>query len=360
VRQRRSLVGRGISASARALLTLLLCLFTALPAHAHKLSYTEAWATFQSDGTFSIDVFMDPRDVPEGAAADNLDQLGQYWNDNLDLQFDDQRVEPKIRIPDANEAAAATRNLTVVRLYGKIPYDAQVFEWSSKEDAGTIVLNLRQQGHQGVVMQRIDPGGHSRPFSLTVAPPRPTFIGVAGTYLFLGFTHIVPKGLDHIAFVLGLFLLSPKLKPLLWQITAFTVAHTATLALASMGWLAVPSSVVEPLIALSIVVVAVENLMTEDLKPWRPILVFAFGLLHGLGFAGVLGEIGLESERFVTSLIGFNIGVELGQLAVVAVAVAMVGRFMERDWYRQRIAIPGSVLIALAGAGWAVERIFLQ
>ena len=117
------------------------------------------------------------------------------------------------------------------------------------------------------------------------------------TYLKLGFSHIVPAGPDHILFVLGIFLLSRKLKPILQQVTAFTIAHTLTLVLASMAWSRLPPSVVEPLIALSIVFVAVENILTPELKPSRIALVFAFGLLHGLGFAGVLSELGLPALR---------------------------------------------------------------
>ncbi len=121
-------------------------------------------------------------------------------------------------------------------------------------------------------------------------------------YIGIGFTHIVPKGLDHILFVVGLFLLSPRLKPLLIQITSFTIAHSVTLALAMMGLISAPASIVEPLIAASIVFIAVENLATNRLSPWRPFVVFGFGLLHGLGFAGVLTEFGLSPAHFASGL----------------------------------------------------------
>ncbi|MCA9542649.1 MAG: HupE/UreJ family protein, partial [Myxococcales bacterium] len=143
-------------------------------------------------------------------------------------------------------------------------------------------------------------------------------------YLRLGFVHILPGGLDHILFVLGMFLLSRRLRPLLYQVTAFTVAHSITLALASLGYVALPGSVVEPLIAASIVYVAVENIVSPELRPWRLYVVFAFGLLHGLGFADVLGTLGLPPGELLLALIGFNIGVELGQIAVLAIATAVV------------------------------------
>ena len=179
-------------------------------------------------------------------------------------------------------------------------------------------------------------------------------------YIGVGFDHIIPKGLDHILFVLGLFFLNPRFRPLLWQVTAFTLAHTVTLALGALGIVQVPGHIVEPLIAASIVYVAVENIFTSGLNPWRPLLIFGFGLLHGLGFASVLGEFGLPDDQFVPALIGFNVGVEVGQLAVIAGAFALVGIwFRSRDWYRQWISIPASLAIAAVGAYWVVERTLL-
>ena len=167
----------------------------------------------------------------------------------------------------------------------------------------------------------------------------------------------MPKGLDHILFVLGLFLLSVRLAPLLIQVTAFTVAHTLTLALSVYGVVSLPSSIVEPLIAASIVYVAVENILTPQLKPWRALVVFGFGLLHGLGFAGVLQEVGLPHGQFVPALVSFNVGVELGQLAVIALAYLAVGIWgRNRPWYRPRVVIPASATVAAVGLFWTVQR----
>lgn len=184
-------------------------------------------------------------------------------------------------------------------------------------------------------------------------------IDIGWVYLQLGFTHILPYGLDHILFVLGLFLLSPKLKPLLWQISAFTVAHSITLSLAMFNVISIPSSIVEPVIALSIVFIAVENIITKDLKPWRIAVIFLFGLVHGLGFAGALKELGLPKSEFVTALITFNLGVELGQITVVLLAFFAVGFwFQSKKWYRDRIVIPGSLLIGIIASYWSIQRIF--
>ena len=176
-------------------------------------------------------------------------------------------------------------------------------------------------------------------------------------YIGQGFVHIIPAGLDHILFILGLFLLAVRWRPLLIQVSLFTVAHTITLGLASLQLVALPPSIVEPLIAFSIVWVGVENVRHEELTRSRMGVVFGFGLLHGLGFAGVLGDLGLPEETFLVSLLGFNLGVEFGQLAVVALAFGLVAFIRHRPWYRARVVRPASLAIALMGLIWGVERL---
>lgn len=179
-------------------------------------------------------------------------------------------------------------------------------------------------------------------------------------YIGTGFLHILPKGLDHILFVLGLFFFSLHIRPLLYQVTAFTAAHTLTLALATLGIVSVPSAIVEPLIAGSIAYVAIENIFHRRMSGWRLAVVFGFGLLHGLGFASVLGDFGLSPGHFISSLIAFNIGVELGQLAIITAAYFAVGYwFGSKPWYRARIAVPASAAIAIMGIWWVIERTIL-
>lgn len=178
-------------------------------------------------------------------------------------------------------------------------------------------------------------------------------------YLKLGYEHILPLGLDHILFVVGLCLLSTRISTILWQATAFTIAHSITLALSMKSILVAPSSIVEPIIALSILFVAIENIVISELKPWRIVIVFLFGLIHGMGFASVLNEIGLPRNAFLASILSFNVGVELGQVSVILIVFATVIHFFgDKTWYRKRVVYPLSIIIACIAAYWTVQRIF--
>ena len=177
-------------------------------------------------------------------------------------------------------------------------------------------------------------------------------------YLQLGYTHILPKGLDHILFVLALFFASTRLKPLVWQISAFTVAHTLTLGLATLGAIELSGAIVEPIIALSIAFVAVENLVFRDMTRWRPAVVFVFGLFHGLGFAGVLSELGLPQDQLAPALLSFNVGVELGQLTIVLAFWLALHRFRNAAWYPWLVRL-ASIGIAVVGLWWFLERTVL-
>jgi hypothetical protein len=205
-------------------------------------------------------------------------------------------------------------------------------------------------------MELVTPGAGSRPLALTGPAVPPGAGETLRRFLALGVTHILPFGLDHVLFVAGLALLSPRLAPLLAQVTAFTLAHTLTLALSSYGVVSLPSRLVEPLIALSIVYVGVENAVSPRLRPSRVVLVFAFGLLHGLGFAGVLAEMGLPDRHHLLALLAFNVGVELGQLAVIAIVSGALALWALRGGDRRALVRPASLGIAAIGLFWTVER----
>lgn len=173
-----------------------------------------------------------------------------------------------------------------------------------------------------------------------------------------GFEHIVPLGLDHILFILALFFLNNDWKSLLKQATCFTLAHSITLGLAMNGLVFIPSKIIEPLIALSIAFLAAENLRSHRYTAIRYPIIFLFGLVHGMGFAGALSEVGLPSYAFVQALVAFNIGVELGQITVILLAYILCAYFLQKQHvYRKYIVIPSSVGIGMIAIYWTIERI---
>jgi hypothetical protein len=183
-------------------------------------------------------------------------------------------------------------------------------------------------------------------------------------YIILGMEHIVPKGLDHILFIFGVFFFAVKLKPLLWQVTMFTLAHSLTLILASLKLVFIPASIIEPLIALSIGYVAFENIFQRQSKfhsrsnTIRYAVIFFFGLIHGLGFAFVLEDIGLPTGQLILSLLSFNIGVEIAQIGLVVLAYLLMFYPSKQLLYRKAIQIPCSLVIGLIGIFWFFERVF--
>jgi len=246
---------------------------------------------------------------------------------------------------------------SIVRLTGRVPAAAENVTFAYGLALGSYALNVRV-GDSPVQTFWLDGAQTSPAISLVAPPPSATSGEVARQYFGLGYTHILPLGLDHILFVVGIFLLSARWRSVLLQVSTFTVAHSITLGLTMYGIVSLPARVVEPMIALSIAYVAIENLVTSDVKPWRLALVFSFGLLHGMGFAGVLRELGLPRSQFLTALLTFNAGVEAGQLTVVALAFGAVAYWQRNSLtYRRFIVQPASLAIALAGLYWTVQRI---
>jgi hypothetical protein len=179
-------------------------------------------------------------------------------------------------------------------------------------------------------------------------------------YVLIGFQHIIPLGFDHILFIACVFFINTNLKQIILQASMFTLAHSITLGLAVYGIIRPPANIIEPLIALSIVFLALENIVSDKVKLWRLVMVFLFGMVHGMGFAGALSQLGMPQYAFATALVSFNVGVELGQLSIILALYFLVAKvFSGKIWYRKGVVIPVSSVIALVAAYWTIERIFL-
>ncbi|MDH3934044.1 MAG: HupE/UreJ family protein, partial [Gammaproteobacteria bacterium] len=253
--------------------------------------------------------------------------------------------------------------ISIIYLEGKVDRSVSSMTWYYPQRFGDNAVRVRQidadnEKWHWSDWQWLRNDAHSEPFSLTEVFTQQPVSAVIKTYVVLGFEHILPRGLDHILFILGIFLLSIHLRPLLWQVTMFTVAHTLTLGLSIAGMISLPANIVEPLIALSIAYIGIENITAHSLHKSRLVIVFCFGLLHGMGFASVLSDFGMPADAFLTALISFNVGVELGQLMVILLAFAAIGLwFRNKPWYRNVIEIPCSLAIAVTGLYWTWERL---
>lgn len=367
-----------------------------LPAllRAHPANLTSALATIQTDGELKLTLNFDvlayalndsPYRIPDDAMNALLDgprpeldrrmQLARgHFRKHFKILVDGRPLAAwQLQFPTTAEVEQWKANGTEPRLpvllacvvRARLPAGANRVAFQFPDIIDHVVLTVERPDHEPAT-ELVADGAPSSDFPVALAPgaARPTSVSKrlvnlvlsVGQFVRLGFEHIVPRGLDHILFVLGLFLLGGRLSTLLWQVTAFTIAHSLTLGLALYGVLRLPPHLVEPLIALSIVLVAVDNLRGAGLHWWRVAVVFGFGLVHGMGFAAALRGMGLARSEFLRALFGFNVGVELGQLAVIAAAFAAVGWWRAKPRYRQFVVIPASVAIAGVALVWTVER----
>jgi len=299
-----------------------------------------------------------------GFLKQKLDALQRPLTDCIDLRADG------VRVP------LTFLQVAPLHLRAELPAGTKHVTWSWSLVYGSYPVVFQRDGDVRDATQWLQGTETSAPFALAAgsrsaaasalraSAPREAF-ALQGTAVLrvardvaLGFTHILPNGLDHILFVLGLFFLTRRVRSVLAQVTAFTVAHSITLGLALYGVVSLPAAVVEPLIALSIAYVAIENLVTTDLKPWRLALVFGFGLLHGMGFAEALARLELPRSEFLTTLVGFNAGVEAGQLTIIAAASIVVSIWaLPAERYRRLVVRPASIAIAAAGIVWTIQRV---
>ncbi|MDH4391580.1 MAG: HupE/UreJ family protein [Aquabacterium sp.] len=247
--------------------------------------------------------------------------------------------------------------------------DANILRCGSGGLAGTLAMDGVGKDFSAVLVKLHWLDGGMRVYTITAGQPRVQLYGsaddkrgmgeIASAYALLGMEHIL-GGFDHLLFVISLLFLVGFRRQLVWTISAFTLAHSITLALSALGWLVLRPPPVEATIALSIMLVAGEALHQRDTlaRRWPALVAFLFGLVHGLGFAGALKEIGLPDNHLLVALLTFNLGVEAGQLLTVAAAglVYLVLR-------RLPVLPPAPARVAaLYGIGalaayWSIERI---
>jgi hydrogenase/urease accessory protein HupE len=355
-----------------ALAALVVCMCAGVSAH--EIGKTQA-SVIIDQGAYTIDVIVDPDGLlkklevfsgaPLSSGLDRTERdrrigtLASTFLDRVVVRFDNRIDRPAFAYRPASTFGDIAAAPSVVRLTGRVPSGASVMTFAYGLALGSYALNARI-GNSALQTLWLDGTGESPAISLKAPPPPPTTMAVARQYFALGYTHILPKGLDHILFVLGIFLLSARWRSIVLQVSTFTVAHSITLGLTMYGLVSLPAKVVEPMIALSIAYVAIENLLTSELKSWRLALVFSFGLLHGMGFAGVLRDLGLPHSQFLTALITFNGGVEAGQLTVIALAFLALAYWRSNPvTYRRFIVQPASFVIAVVGLYWTIQRIVM-
>jgi hydrogenase/urease accessory protein HupE len=345
-----------------------------------------------TDGTYKVEIrasiealltginsrYRNTREAPTADAYDELrvlqaedlmtafEPFKKRFTETIGLEFDGQPASltvTRVEIPEPGYTKVP--RISVIYLEGEVDRSVSSLSWYYPAAFGDNAVRVRQidasnEKWHWSDWQWLRKDNASEPFSLTEVFTQQPVSAVIKTYMAAGFEHILPKGMDHILFILGIFLLSVRLRPLLWQVTMFTVAHTLTLGLSMSGIVSLPANIVEPLIALSIAYIGIENIFASSLHNSRLLLVFGFGLLHGMGFASVLQDFGMPDDAFITALLSFNVGVELGQLAVITLAFLSVGLwFGKRKWYRHVVVVTGSATIAIIGLYWTYDRIVI-
>ncbi len=378
------------------ILALLLLVLPNLAARAHGVPYAEGELVQEQDGR-SLVLDWSYMGILASNCTDGLDlQVGgddgmkliqERLNNLLELRYKGEILTPKFAwLPILRDGEGHG-----VRLAWQLPPECSQVSLECRAEVPGVCIWHYRDGAGKVAEQRHEEV-FNRPVNIVIRPYSDTVVAVAPEIavlspaaaaippeikpvveaeavvktsslsawklLGLGFRHIVPEGLDHILFIVSLFLLSPRLKPLFWQATAFTLAHSITLGLAMAGLFLLPSRWVETGIALSIVVMALGNLRNNEIKPHRWILVFSFGLVHGLGFAGSFAKICPAKGDLCRSLLCLNLGIEVAQVSILVLLTAFVWRIRQESWYHQCVTVPFSLLIAAIASWWVLQRAF--
>ncbi|MEK3981790.1 HupE/UreJ family protein [Paenibacillus sp. FSL K6-3166] len=356
-----------------------------LTASAHPLSASYTTVTFDKDKTdfsFSLDVIsiiesMDNVDIngngilEENEIESNKHRLEEWIEDSVILEMNDQQQAPELQdlfLDKKGDKEVLTWNFTYPAFEPGQTIAINDGLYSQATSSPYVNLITAHNGNQTseTVMQ-----GKDRTWTLLLTEDQQeqqlssstnsSSSGSSGSssdwfsFFKLGMNHIL-TGYDHLLFLFALLLRKQTLKQYAAIITAFTLAHSITLTLAVLGWISLPSRVVESVIALSICYVALENIFRKKIR-FRALITFLFGLIHGIGFADILQEMNLPKAHLAVDLVSFNVGIEFIQLCIVIVLLPVLIFLQKRNFYKPVIAY-GSWLITALGAFWLVERLF--
>lgn len=373
---------------ALAVLAVLLTLMAGRGGQAHDLPHALAEVRIAPGGTLDVALRVHltpmilgaPQAAPDEAAAGRLAALSdaeiaargaaveRQLAEMLTLRAD-RRVIEDLTISFPSPADVRAEALTPrgspqpsapIRIAARTPPGTVAIDIALPPSLGPAFVSVRYPDGRTVTAPLTD-GQQSPAFRL--AGPRPWLDAAqeALRFLRLGFGHIVPGGPDHLLFIIALAMGAPRFGPLARLVTTFTVAHSITLSLAALGFVAAPAALVEPAITLSIALAALMSLRGPEAVGWgRLALVFGFGLLHGLGFAAALRDAGLPRGSEVAALAAFNIGVEVAQLAVIATVVVALRLAARVSLDPQRLRRPVALSAALIGVVWTAHRIVIE
>ena len=362
--------------TAFSLLAVSICFLTVCvgaTAHAHQVNLSTARVELRPDRSVAVQVALKGSDADRLAGtqiydaqkdiadpakvAASADPIAAYVNAHIGVAGADGKECPRGAadvVPDGDGVIVRT-TFSCRDVKGDLAYRSTVLTASDKSARQVVLIGAGENAPQALLDDT-----HS---TLTISAPAPSIWSTMERYLLTGIEHIF-LGYDHIAFLVAIVLWARRLMPVIKVVTAFTIAHSITLSLAALQIVVVPSAIVEPAIAASIVFVALENFFSRNVDGrWR--VAFAFGLIHGFGFAGALQEMGLPANAVVPALAAFNIGVEIGQVAIVSIvvpALILLDRLFAVD--RSKPARAAALVYALSavitvlGSYWLVTRVF--
>ena len=309
--------------------------------------------------------FSDIYDSLRLLTEDKLRELFiESWTDiqskiNFNINDETRKLEFLDLVIETNKNFEISRE-SIVYLKFSINEDAEFFTFKWDEKFGPIIIREIDdlKDDDDLYTEYLQSGLKTDKIFIKERNVKSIFKSIVD-YFILGIQHIIPKGLDHILFIVGLFFFSVNLRPLLIQVTMFTIAHSITLIFVTVSFININPLIVEPIIALSIAYVGIENIFKKYVKEYlRYFIIFFFGLLHGLGFALVLSDIGYQSSKLILNLISFNLGIEAAQILIILFLYFVIGvTFSNKKYYKYIFQIPVSLFIALVGIYWFFDRI---